>query len=437
MATLPHRAAALRIAQAQASLITTHPFFAILLFRLDRVADPSAETMWTDGTRLGYNPGYVLGLALDHLVGVLAHEVAHVAGLHPWRQGTRDGTAWNVACDHVANAVVQSAGLALPPGCVPAIPDRCAEELYVAPPPAAKSPQANAGDGGAATPPQARTDSASAPPSSKPGSGPAAPPQPGSSPAPPSPDPAGSAPAGNPPMSCGEIRPPTNPDGSALSQAERTRQMEEVRIAVRQALTAARRAGDVPAGIERLAAEALEPQVPWKEVLARFVDEQAARHDYSWTRPNRRLLPSGIILPSLWSPAYGNIVMGCDTSGSIAEEELREVCGEVLGALEAYQERGQEPSLTVAWFDVAVYPQVVESPDELKPQGGGGTYFNVVFDWVKEQEEQPRGVVMVTDGHSSRFGDDPGVPVLWVLTAPHRRFKPPFGEVAFTLNANP
>jgi hypothetical protein len=54
---------------------------------------------------------------------------------------------------------------------------------------------------------------------------------------------------------------------------------------------------------------------------------------------------------------------------------------------------------------------------------------------VTEQEEQPRGIVMVTDGHSSKFGVDPGVPVLWVLTAPHRRFKPPFGEVAFTLNA--
>jgi len=38
---------------------------------------------------------------------------------------------------------------------------------------------------------------------------------------------------------------------------------------------------------------------------------------------------------------------------------------------------------------------------------------------------------MVTDGHSSDFGTDPRLPVLWVLTAPHRRFNPPFGEVAF------
>jgi predicted metal-dependent peptidase len=169
------------------------------------------------------------------------------------------------------------------------------------------------------------------------------------------PNPAGS-PDDDTPLSCGEIRPPTNPDGTALTQAERAKQVAEVRIAVQQSLTAAKRAGNVPAGIKRVAAETLEPQVPWREVLARFVDEQA-RHDYSWTRPNRRFLATGFILPSLWSPAYGRIVMGCDTSGSIAEEQLREVCSEVLGALEAYRDRGHEPSLAVAWFDSAVYPQ--------------------------------------------------------------------------------
>jgi predicted metal-dependent peptidase len=235
-------------------------------------------------------------------------------------------------------------------------------------------------------------------------------------------------------VSCGEVRPPTTPDGTAPSQAQRTKQEESIRIAVQQALTAARRAGNVPAGIERLAAETLEQQIPWREVLARFIDDQS-RHDYSWMRPNRRHLSSGILLPSLWSPAYGQIVMGCDTSGSVSEQQLREICSEVIGALEAYEERGQAPTLCVAWFDAKVYPQTVESADDLEPHGGGGTRFSVVFDWVADQEEQPRGVVMVTDGHSSDFGTDPGLPVLWVLTAPHRRFRPPFGEVAFTLNA--
>jgi predicted metal-dependent peptidase len=414
MTTLSHRAAELRIVQAQTTPITLQPFYAIMLFRLDKVADPSAETLWTDGTRLGYNPAYVLSLPRDRLVGVLAHEVVHVASLHPYRQGTRENRPWNVACDHVANAVVEDSGLVLPDGALPAVRDKCPEELYVAPPP-----------GGA---PGAGSDGS-------PGSGSGAPPggtaAPGTSSTGPAPDPSGGDSEG---VSCGEVRPPTNPDGTALSQAERTRQMEQIRITVQQALTAARRAGSVPTGIERLVAETLEPQIPWREVLARFIDDQA-RHDYSWMRPNRRHVGNGILLPSLWSPAYGRIVMGCDTSGSVSKQQLRDICSEVIGALEAYEERGQTPTLTLAWFDAKVYPQTVESAEELEPHGGGGTRFSVVFDWVTDLEEQPRGVVMVTDGHSSDFGTDPGLPVLWILTAPHRRFLPPFGEVAFTLNA--
>jgi hypothetical protein len=33
-------------------------------------------------------------------------EVAHVAGPHPSRQGACDGDAWNVACNHVVNAII-------------------------------------------------------------------------------------------------------------------------------------------------------------------------------------------------------------------------------------------------------------------------------------------------------------------------------------------
>src|SRR5690242_14319202 len=121
MAALPHRQAEIRIVQATASLLSTHPFFAMLLLRLRKVADPTADTMWTDGTYLGFNPAWVTGIARDELVGTLAHEVIHVAALHPWRQGGRENGAWNVACDQVANAIVVAAGLVLPAGALPGV----------------------------------------------------------------------------------------------------------------------------------------------------------------------------------------------------------------------------------------------------------------------------------------------------------------------------
>jgi predicted metal-dependent peptidase len=57
-----------------------------------------------------------------------------------------------------------------------------------------------------------------------------------------------------------------------------------------------------------------------------------------------------------------------------------------------------------------------------------------VFDYMREAGEQPKAVVMVTDGYCSDFGEAPECPVLWVLTQQNRGFVPPFGELACVLN---
>lgn len=50
-----------------------------------------------------------------------------------------------------------------------------------------------------------------------------------------------------------------------------------------------------------------------------FIDDlgdctEAARNDYSFTKPNRRYLQSGIIMPSLYNLEVGEIVLLADTS---------------------------------------------------------------------------------------------------------------------------
>jgi hypothetical protein len=57
----------------------------------------------------------------------------------------------------------------------------------------------------------------------------------------------------------------------------------------------------------------------------------------------------------------------------------------------------------------------------------------VVFEWVETLPEPPRALVMVTDGHCGDFGRDPGIPVLWILTARNPGFRPPFGEVVHVM----
>lgn len=366
----------LKMAQAVTVLVCSHPFFATLLLKLTRVEDPTAPTMWTDGRHIGYNPTFVEKLSRDELMGVLAHEVLHVANLHHLRRGTRNPRAWNVATDAAINHIVKEAGMSLPAGCIPPIANKSSEEIYVDLP---EMPDGNADPGGT-----------------------------------------------------GEIRDLKNGDGTALSDAQREQAVSETKVAVQQAANAAKRAGKLPAGLKRFIDDVLEPKVPWKEILSRFIDG-SSRHDYSWARPNKRYIDLGMILPSLWSPGYGQVMLGCDTSGSIDQGQLKDICGEVLGCLEMYAERGQPAQLTVAWFDHAVYPQTVECADDLQPRGGGGTSFRVVMEYLAESGEYPKALIMVTDGCCSDFGNAPPMPVLWVLTHRNPSFTPPFGEIACTL----
>lgn len=366
----------LQLSQAYVNLICNHPFFASVLLRLRRLPDPTCPTAWTDGRTLGYNPAFIARLTLPETIGVLAHEVCHVAALHPWRMQRRKRFPWNIACDHVVNHLVLEAGLKLPQGHVPPVGGKSAEELYV--------DQPDDGSGGD-------------------GDG------------------------------CGAVREATAADGQSLTDAERELQEAETKIMVRQALNAAKRQGKLPAGLARLVEDVLEPKVPWREILARFIGANA-RHDYSWLQPNRRYTGGGILFPSLSTPSYGRVVMACDTSGSIDQAMLRDICSEVLGCLDVYQERGEAAELTVLWCDAQVYAQTVMDAADLNPQGGGGTSFAPVFDWLYAEGDTPAAVIYVTDGICNDFGRAPECPVLWILTQRNDAFAPPFGTITHVLH---
>lgn len=79
-----------KIRKARAALILDQPFFGSLALRLQLQEDPAAETMWTDGRAIGYNPAFVDTLTFPQVKGVLAHEVLHIANCHHTRRGNRD-----------------------------------------------------------------------------------------------------------------------------------------------------------------------------------------------------------------------------------------------------------------------------------------------------------------------------------------------------------
>jgi predicted metal-dependent peptidase len=217
--------------------------------------------------------------------------------------------------------------------------------------------------------------------------------------------------------SCGEF---TTEPGDAEESAEAER---EWKVAVVQAATVARMRGTLPASLQRLVGELLEPKVPWRQVLREFI-RQFARDDYSFRRPSRRYSGSGVILPSLYSERMGRLVIAVDTSGSITDHVLAEFQAEVQAALDECQPE----SIEVVYCDAAVNGTEEYYPGDtvrLTPKGGGGTAFGPVFEHV-DQGEPPVACIYLTDGWGSFPESEPEYPVLWASTD---RDEFPFGQV--------
>lgn len=384
-----------KILAAQTTLLWDHPFFGVLMLQLKKVDatnDPRVDTMATDGRHLYYHEPFVMGMKKEEVVFVLAHEVMHNALEHHIRRQHREPGRWNKAADYAINGELQSyideiekkgnrkAGMKMPAGGLinPAFTGLSAEEIYRI------LDEENNGD-----------DSDE---NSMDGGG------------------------------CGGVI-----DGCAPNdEAGKAELRAEMQAQVRQAAMVAKgaQAGTLPAGLQRLIDEILMPKVDWRAVLRRFIDESMTR-DFSWSNPNRRLLPMGIVTPGTVSCGVSHIVIAVDTSGSIDAEILKDFAAEVNGA---YQE-GAVDKLTVIYADAAVaHIEQFENGDELAlhPAGGGGTAFSDTFEKIEEQFPDARATIYLTDMYVSDFGQQPPMPVLWGVYGRDSRdfatLSPPFGE---------
>ena len=82
-------------------LLMLHPFLGALIMRLNLVAiwDSRCSTAGTDGTNIFVHAGYYTELDLDNRIGVLAHCVWHIALCHFLRRGNRNKERFDLACD--------------------------------------------------------------------------------------------------------------------------------------------------------------------------------------------------------------------------------------------------------------------------------------------------------------------------------------------------
>ena len=213
-----------------------------------------------------------------------------------------------------------------------------------------------------------------------------------------------------------------------MSKEEAQKIRDEIKEAMVQSAAAAG-AGKVPAGIQRLIKDMTEPKISWRDLVRQEI-QSIIRNDYSFTRPNRKSMHSGAILPGMKEATTIDIGISIDMSGSIGQEDATVFLSEVKGIVDQYEDF----KINLWCFDTAIYNHQEFTQDnseelfEYEPEGGGGTDFEANWEFMKEQGIQPKKFIMFTDGYPcGGWGDEDYCDTIFIVKG-NTEAEAPFGQ---------
>lgn len=373
--------------KGKVQLAINHAFFGqIALNRKISVVD-NISTACID--RRGYikiGTRFLAGLTVQNVVFLLAHESMHYALIHLLRRSYRDPRKWNVACDAVINDLLIEAkvgdfiegGVNMPGSKV-----KTSEKVYD------ELPENDDGDG--------------------------------------------KGPSGGSSYSPGDGFDDLDEqgDGPPLSESEMREIEEQARVEVAAAAQVAKMQGKMPAALEKVVDEIINPRTPWHQLLERFMTNFVSS-GISWRRPNRRLLTHNLYLPSTdKEPRMGAVGIYRDSSGSCMDNATQ---AHFLGHINSIIEKCRPERVYVIDCDAQVEKVREYTLDDLpilpgtaNPMGGGGTSFAPPFRYIEEQGIELDVAIYLTDMIGDFPDEAPPYPTIWLSTSDVK--EAPFGEV--------
>jgi len=441
-------ASAERVSKARQELILERTFYGVLVSQVEAVPSRDFPTMATNGKQHFFNPDFIAELPQIEVLGVQAHETEHDARRHHTRRGGRDPQEWNICCDLAINPDLIRAGFKLPEGFLIEwrFEGMSAEDIFRTrelerqqeqPPQQPQEGDGEADEDGAETGEQPAdadgTDGndadgnegageAAGEAGEQPGgegtgagNGDAGEPGEGSGEAGEGSETAGDAgeakpqPSSGDPGRCGEVL------DAAPDAAERADEDAKWERVVREAASLARKRGDAPGHVTREIERNDHPPQDWRETLRAFFDGGAQTTE-TWSRPNRRLIGSGLYLPGREREGVNRAAFLVDTSGSMDRIALAAIGMEVQAALD----ENIIDEVVVIYGDTRVTRVDTYRPGdecEFDPRGGGGTKLMPLFEHVANEVDASL-IVCFTDGYTDISSDspEPACPVLWAFT---------------------
>ena len=357
-----------KISQAKAKLLVEYPYFGTLASKIELVINDNIEAFKSDGRILEYNSDYMQTLNLEEMEFLFANGAMHATLAHDMRKKSRSGWLWQMATDMAINDMLVENGMQLPYGAQyrKRFRGMYAEEIY-----AELKADILRDDEDL----EYEADESD------------------------------------------DVEKKENE--SQEKQAPQTKEelAEEIlqeQLFAEEALSLLEREfkkGEVPQTIERFFQLDFLSQIDWRDELRVAIDRYF-RDDYTLLPPSKKLLYTGIYLPSNISQTF-RLVIAVDSSGSVDEELLNQFLSEVNFIMNLIQ--NYQIELLVADDKIHTHKTFFSGESlECELKGGGGTDFRPVFEFVKENFDDVKLLLYFTDLEGIFPSEVPSYDVKWV-----------------------
>lgn len=388
-----------KLITARVGLLLRHPFFGNLATRLKMIdASDWCHTLATDGRNFYFNYGFVNKLTPKEAEFGFAHEVLHNVFDHIGRRDSRDPQLSNIAADYATNQILKDERIGTVPSFIQIFQDdkyrgmsyeHIYDDLYE------KAEKIDISSLGELLDEHLDGEGDE--------------------------DGEGEEVDGN---GKGKGRP-------KLTAEER----KQIRDEIKEAMVAAAQsagAGKVPAGVARMISDFTEPKMDWRQLL-RMNIQSIVKSNFSFSRPNRKSQHCGAILPGMMNEETIDVSVAIDMSGSISDKMAKDFLSEVKGIMDEYTDF----KLDLWCFDTEVYNYATFTGDtaqdilEYEVKGGGGTDFDVNYEFMKQEGIEPKKFIMFTDGYPyGSWGDEEYCDALFVIHG-NDSIVSPFGQTAY------
>ena len=359
-----------KISQAKAKLLVDKPYFGTLASKLELTINDDIESFISNGIKLEYREEYLDALEIEELEFIFANGAMHASLAHDKRRNNRSGWLWQMATDMAINDMLVENGMRLPYGAQyrKRFAGMYAEEIY-----AELKADILRDDEDL----EYESDSAD----------------------------------------------DVEQKDDSRSENEEILQEQLLAEEAISLLEKEFKKGEAPLSIERFFTLEYEGKIDWRDELKMALDRYF-RDDYTLLPPSKKLLYSGIYLPSSVSQTF-RLVIVVDSSGSVDEVLLNTFLNEVnfLMALVS----NYKIELIVCDDKVHSHKTFYSGESlDIALKGGGGTDFRVAFKFVQDSFDDVKLLLYFTDLEGIFPEERPNYEVKWIT--PH--FKEiPFGSI--------